>query len=143
MLKLALNVWITHGSSHRGLAAIAKGPGRVHVWMFPSISTHSFTHARMHTHIKCPHRDLNPVSPKYHLQSVEVTQKMGDMLRLNSVNSPSTFHSHRETFPESGGLGFGWRGEDGREYASRRTDGARKEEEKRRVMREVSAPSLR
>lgn len=68
---------------------------------------------------------------------------MGDMLRLNSVNSPSTFHSHRETFPESGGPGFGWRGEDGREYASRRTDGARKEEEKRRVMREVSAPSLR
>lgn len=45
MLKLALNVWITHGSSHGGLAAIAKGPGRVHVWMFPSTSKHSFTHA--------------------------------------------------------------------------------------------------
>lgn len=56
MLKLALNVWITHGSSHRGLAAIAKGPGRVHVWMFPSISTHSFTHIRTHARTRtCTH----------------------------------------------------------------------------------------
>ena len=63
MLKLALNVWITHGSSHRGFSSHSlESGGCVGV----SIYTHAHTSLRRRIK-KYSFKDHKPISHKYHL----------------------------------------------------------------------------
>lgn len=74
MLKLALNVWITHGSSHRGFSSHSlESRGCVDVSIYAH--AHTCTHTHKHTHKTSPHTDHKHKSLKYYsIHSVNTWQ---------------------------------------------------------------------